>query len=169
MRFRDEKIGIRDKHPGSATLGLTQSYHHELYPLVLRVKNWRIPEAELLNRLRSLHQSSSSGEQEQEHVLTNKGGKPALFTRIGFKSTTMEQIQAILDMKSCLRTSVADPGCLSRILDPDFYPSRIPDLVSRIPDPKTATKERGEKKIVVIPCFVATNFTKLKIILCLNC
>jgi hypothetical protein len=38
-------------------------------------------------------------------------------------------------------TSVADPGCLSRILDPDFYPSRIPD-------PTTGTKERGEKKIV---------------------
>jgi hypothetical protein len=37
--------------------------------------------------------------------------------------------------------SVADPGCLSRIPDPDFYPSRIPG----IPDPKTATKERGEK------------------------
>jgi hypothetical protein len=35
-------------------------------------------------------------------------------------------------------SSVADPGCLSRIPDPDFYPSRIPD-------PKTATKERGEK------------------------
>jgi hypothetical protein len=31
--------------------------------------------------------------------------------------------------------SVADPGCLSR----------IPDLGSGIPDPKTATKERGEK------------------------
>jgi hypothetical protein len=71
--------------------------------------------------------------------------------------------------------SVADPGCLSRIPDPDFYPSRIPDLGSRIPDlgsripdlgsripdPKTATKERGEKKLVVIPFFVATNFTKL--------
>ncbi len=41
--------------------------------------------------------------------------------------------------------SVADPGCLSRIPDPDFYPSRIPDPGSRIPDPKTATKERGEK------------------------
>jgi hypothetical protein len=27
-----------------------------------------------------------------------------------------------------LRISVADPGCLSRIPDPDFYPSRIPDL-----------------------------------------
>ena len=57
--------------------------------------------------------------------------------------------------------SVADPGCLSRIPDPDFYPSRIPDPGSRIPDPKTATKERGEKKIVVIPFYVATNFTKL--------
>ncbi len=69
--------------------------------------------------------------------------------------------------------SDADPGCLSRIPDPDFYPSRIPDPGSRIPDretrisdpgsripdpgsrisdpgsripdPKTATKERGEK------------------------
>jgi hypothetical protein len=36
--------------------------------------------------------------------------------------------------------SVADPGCLSRIPDPDFYPSRI-----SIPDPKIATKERCEK------------------------
>ncbi len=44
-------------------------------------------------------------------------------------------------------------GCLSRIPDPDLYPSRILD-------PKTATKERGEK-IFVIPFFVATNFTKL--------
>jgi hypothetical protein len=43
--------------------------------------------------------------------------------------------------------SVADLGCLSQIPDPDFYPSRIPDpdLGSRIPDSKTATKERGEK------------------------
>ncbi len=47
----------------------------------------------------------------------------------------------------------------------DVYPgSRI--LIfshpgSRIPDPKTATKERGEKKFVVIAFYVATNFTKL--------
>jgi hypothetical protein len=34
------------------------------------------------------------------------------------------------------------------IPDPDFYPSRIPDLGSRIPDPKTATKERGDKNFV---------------------
>jgi hypothetical protein len=72
-------------------------------------------------------------------------------------------------------TSVADPGCLSRILDPDFYPSRIPDLRyripdpgSQIPDPKTAAKERGETKFAAIPFFVAANITKLKIILFLN-
>jgi hypothetical protein len=47
------------------------------------------------------------------------------------------------------------------IPDPDFYPFRIPD-------PKTATKERGEKKFVVKPFFVSTNFTKLKIIYFLN-
>jgi hypothetical protein len=35
------------------------------------------------------------------------------------------------------------------IPDPDFYPSRIPDLGSRIPDPKTGRKESGEKKIFV--------------------
>jgi hypothetical protein len=64
-------------------------------------------------------------------------------------------------LKSELPGSVADPGCLSRIPDPDFYPSWIPDLGSRIPDPKTATKERGEKKLIVIPFYVATNFTKL--------
>jgi hypothetical protein len=37
------------------------------------------------------------------------------------------------------------------IPDPDFYPSLIPDLRSRIPDPKTGTKERGEIKFIFIP------------------
>jgi hypothetical protein len=55
------------------------------------------------------------------------------------------------------------------IPDPDFYPSRIQDPGSRIPDPKTATKERGEKKFDVIPLHVATNFTKSYIILVLKC
>ena len=50
-------------------------------------------------------------------------------------------------------SSVADPGCLSRIPDPDFtHPG------SRIPDPKTATKERGEKKFVIITFYVATTY-----------
>jgi hypothetical protein len=39
--------------------------------------------------------------------------------------------------------SVADPACLSRIPDPDFCPYRIPD-------PKTATKRRVERKFVVL-------------------
>jgi hypothetical protein len=64
--------------------------------------------------------------------------------------------------KNHQKISVADLGCLSRIPDPAFYPSRTPD-------PKTATKERSEKKFVVITCFVATNFTKLNIILFWKC
>jgi hypothetical protein len=37
---------------------------------------------------------------------------------------------------------------------PEFYPSRIPDL-------KTATKERGEKKLYIKPFYVATKFNKI--------
>jgi hypothetical protein len=42
-------------------------------------------------------------------------------------------------------SSVADPGCLSWIPDPDFYPSRIPDLGSRISGPgsKNSNKREG--------------------------
>jgi hypothetical protein len=47
------------------------------------------------------------------------------------------------------------------IPDPDFCPSRIPD-------PKTATKERTEKKFVAHPFFVAKKITKLNIILILK-
>ncbi len=78
--------------------------------------------------------------------------------------------------------SVADPGCLSRILIFTHPGSRILIFThpgsrilifthpgSRIPDPKTATKESGEKKFDVIPFYVATKFTKLYIILVLKC
>jgi hypothetical protein len=58
--------------------------------------------------------------------------------------------------------SVADLGYLSRILI-FTHPG------SQIPDPKSAAKERDEKKLVVIPFFVGTNFTKFKIILELKC
>jgi hypothetical protein len=61
--------------------------------------------------------------------------------------------------------SVADPGCLSRIPDPDFYPSLIPDSGSK----NSNKREGGGGNFVVIPFFVATNFTKLEIILLLNC
>jgi hypothetical protein len=57
-----------------------------------------------------------------------------------YKPLSIEKGRAVLyrDFASHLRCidalhhSVADPGCLSRIPDPDFYPSRIPDLGSRI-------------------------------------
>ncbi len=57
---------------------------------------------------------------------------------------------------------IPDPG--SRILIFTHPGSRIPDLGSRIPDPKTGRKERGEKKFFVKHFYVATNFTKCKII-----
>jgi hypothetical protein len=50
------------------------------------------------------------------------------------------------------------------IPDPDFYPSRIPD-----PKSKTVTKERGERKFVIILFIVITNFTKLNVMLFLKC
>ncbi len=92
-------------------------------------------------------------------------------------------------------TSVAEPGCLSRIPDPDFiyppyhfhflppvlrsrdvyppdpgswfYPSRIPDLGSRIPDPTTETKEEG-KKFVALLFFGSHKYYKIKNNLILN-
>jgi hypothetical protein len=48
-------------------------------------------------------------------------------------------------------SSVADPGCLSR----------IPDLGSQIPDPKTVMKDRGEKNLLYYLFFGDINFTKL--------
>jgi hypothetical protein len=44
-------------------------------------------------------------------------------------------------------------------LHPDFNPSRIPDLGTRIPDFTTATKEK--EKNCYSTFFVATNITKL--------
>jgi hypothetical protein len=62
----------------------------------------------------------------------------------------MEKIEKAISVSN----SVADPGCLSRIPDPDFYPSRIPD-------PTTAPKEEGEFFVFVLLFFVASNITKM--------
>jgi hypothetical protein len=67
--------------------------------------------------------------------------------------------------QSLATISVADPGCLSRIPDPDFYPSRITLHGSRIQQQQQ--KRRGEE-IVVLPFLVATNITKLKTVLFLT-
>jgi hypothetical protein len=55
--------------------------------------------------------------------------------------------------------SVADPGCLSRILIFTHSGSRI----------QKQQQKRGVKKICCQTFFVATNFTKLKIILFFKC
>ncbi len=70
------------------------------------------------------------------------------------------------NLKNALKDLLQCCGSGMFIPDPDFYPSRIPDLGSRIP--KTWTKERGEK-IFLLSCLVATNFTKFKIILFFKC
>jgi hypothetical protein len=48
-----------------------------------------------------------------------------------------------------LKSSVADPGCLSRVPDPDFYPYRIPD--------PTATEEKGKNLLLYFFCAVASH------------
>jgi hypothetical protein len=50
--------------------------------------------------------------------------------------------------KNIVNVSVADPGCLSRIPDPDFYPSRIPDPGSRISDPGSRIQKQQQKREV---------------------
>jgi hypothetical protein len=49
--------------------------------------------------------------------------------------------------KVFLFISVADPGCLSRIPDPDFYPSRISD-----PESKNLTREVKKKLLSYLFC-----------------
>ncbi len=54
---------------------------------------------------------------------------------------------------------IPDPG--SRILIFTHPGSRIPDLGSRIPDPKTGRKERGEKKKFFQTLFCSHKFHKM--------
>jgi hypothetical protein len=58
--------------------------------------------------------------------------------------------------------SVADPGCLSWIPDPDFCPSWIRDFGFRTPDPvsKNSNKKEGWKKFVRPTFFVATQISQ---------
>ncbi len=49
------------------------------------------------------------------------------------------------NVKRIMDASVADPGCLSRIPDPDFCKSQIPDLGSRISDPGSRILDLGSR------------------------
>ncbi len=74
-----------------------------------------------------------------------------------------EQGHTMLKNKIGFFLSVADPGCLSRIPDPDFYPSRIPDLGSRISDPgsKNSNNWEGCKKIFCHTFLCSHKFLKI--------
>jgi hypothetical protein len=52
--------------------------------------------------------------------------------------------------------------------DPKIHASDCCGSGMFIPDPKTVTKERGEKKFVMVLLFVVTNFTLLNIMLFFN-
>ncbi len=56
----------------------------------------------------------------------------------------------------CCSVGIRDVYPGSQIPDPDYYPSRIPD-------PKTAMKDIGEKKFVVIPFFWSHKFHKIEL------
>jgi hypothetical protein len=76
----------------------------------------------------------------------NGGKKNGIFSPLPYFSpldhavfgSPSQTVTVLRCMKWWVLPSVADPGCLSR----------IPDLGSWIPDPKMATKERGEKKLL---------------------
>jgi len=71
---------------------------------------------------------------------------------------------AILLGMQLLTGSVADPECLSRISDRDFYPSRIPDPRSQIPDPRSNnSKKRGGGRGNCCPTFFSSHkYHKIK-------
>ncbi len=89
------------------------------------------------------------------HVLPTTG-KKGRFTNTEHNSIADDKEMCIPYVFSiCKPSYVADPGWLSRIPDPDFYPSQIPD-------PKTVPKERDEKKFFYHTFFCSHKFHKIE-------
>ncbi len=71
---------------------------------------------------------------------------PAPIQHVAFTNKTLNRVSyRKTSVPVMLRSSVADPGCLSRIPDPDFYPFPIPDLGSRISDPGSKNSNKRER------------------------
>jgi hypothetical protein len=68
---------------------------------------------------------------------------PLLFFTVAVAFFPGGVLAATVVLGARFSASVADPGCSSKIPDPDFYPSRIPDLGSRI---QKQQQKRGVKK-----------------------
>jgi hypothetical protein len=75
------------------------------------------------------------------------------------KDTTKPVSIPMLTLLPFLQHCVADPGCLSRIPDPDFSSSRIQDLESRI---QNQQKKRGMKKISCHTFYCSHKFHKIE-------
>jgi hypothetical protein len=98
---------------------------------------------------------------------------PAEFKRMSKRCTKIFNIQFALELKRTRRVvrrnTILSTGheFFSVLRMRDVYPE-YQILVffthpgSQMPDPKTVTKERSDKKIVVIPLFVTINFTEFK-------
>ncbi len=83
-------------------------------------------------------------------------------------SADPDPYQNVMDPQHCLFPKLTGTVLNAVFGIRDVYPgSRI--LILPIPDPKTATEERSEKKFYLKPFYVATNFTKLKIIFVFKC
>jgi hypothetical protein len=108
--------------------------------------------------------AAAAGEPDQPGAAALQGGAPGGQGNSQLLSADPGYISNLFFFSGQLLyvdSSVAGPGCPSRILIFD-HPRY------RIPDPKTATKERGEKNLVFLPFICSHKYTKLKIILFLN-
>ncbi len=68
-------------------------------------------------------------------------------------------MQSEKDVLSKLLCSVADPGCLYRIL---IFSHMLPNPSCRILDPTTKKEERKQNNLLSYLFYVAINLTKLK-------
>jgi hypothetical protein len=98
---------------------------------------------------------------DSKFCLTRPINKSRSFTR-----NILETIKFKRNIKINIKTSVADPGCLSRILILTHPGSRIPDLGSRI---QKQQQKRGAKKICCHTFFYSHKFHIIENILFLKC
>ncbi len=137
-------------------LPLMESIWMLLWLLMLNTVTFCSPGTPKCLQNKNPHFPSCSMVQRYHRVLRNTGtGTSILF--FNDKKSKRSKKNNINQGFSCLMmegsgagsapvTSVADPGCLSRIPDPDFYPSRIPDPGSRIPDLGSRIQKQQQKR-----------------------
>ena len=136
--YLTSRIRIRIRNPGSEIIIGDQDQDHKNFtdkdqdpkrPMG-RIQIWIQIRNDPLGRIQILDPDPKS-----ENI--SKGFATLLFKYMSElpKSTIRKYKMKTFNWITMVTGSVADPGCLSRIPDPDFSPSRIPDPGSRISDP----------------------------------